>query len=494
MIISLSKNHQIKSIILLLFSCVVLLITSCQRAVDDKPPTPTPIPTSIVPRKPIYEVQVGDITKIMQFNARISPVIEEELFFRMSGRIRNVYISKDASVTKGQVIADLERLDNLERQYEADKLSVKKAEINLENARLFYELYKLNAVSPDLQLAQARLAVAEAENAVADAKRNFSIAQSTASQADIDAAFAQVILAEDNLEGARDAFEPYQNKAEDNLERARLQSQLSAAQQAYDNAVRKYNAMLGEGNVYEQAVAAAMLEVANAELVDAQGKLNILISGPNIDTELAIKENELELAEIALSEARLGMEELEQNIMDAQLISPIDGTVISLGVVEGKSVEAYNVYAVIADLNHLEISANLSGQDVIILEEGMKTSATVASRPGEIINGTIRRLPSYGTSTSSEDEDKTTRISLDIDPSDANLEVGDLMRITVILEHKKNVLWLPPQAIRTFEGRKFVVIQNGEYQARVDVKTGIEGEDKVEILEGLNEGQIVIGP
>jgi RND family efflux transporter MFP subunit len=338
------------------------------------------------------------------------------------------------------------------------------------------------------------LAVAEAEKAVADAERAYHLTQSTASQADIDAAFAQIILSEQNLDRAREAFEPYQNKPEDNLERARLQSQLSAAQQAYDSAVRTYNGMLGTGNEYEQAVAAAQLDAANAQLVDAKRKLDRILAGSTYELELGLKENEVELAEIVLAEAQLGIEDLEQAIRDAQLTASFDGTVISLGVVDGKTVDAYNVYAVVADLDHLEISADLTGQDLLDLEEGMQVSATLANRPGEIFSGSIRRLPYFGASTSGEDEDKTTRITLDINPAEANLEVGDLMRVTVVLEYKEDVLWLPPQAIRTFEGRKFVVVQDGEFQARVDVKIGIEGEDRIEILEGLEEGQIVIGP
>lgn len=479
----------------LLISLVVLIfLTGCNTASSEELPTPTPIPTPIVPTKPTYEVKVGDIAKELQFNARVAPVTEEELFFRTSGRIRNVYVSKDDVVSLGEVLADLEFLDNLERQYAADKLALRKAEIYLENARYSFELFKFSSSSPELQEAQARLAVAEAEKAVADAERAYSLTQSTASQADIDAAFAQIILSEQNLDRAREAFEPYQNKPEDNLERARLQSQLSAAQQAYDSAVRTYNGMLGTGNEYEQAVAAAQLDAANAQLVDAKRKLDSILTGSTNDLELGLKENEVELAEIALAEAQLGIEDLEQAIRDAQLTASFDGTVISLGVVDGKTVDAYNIYAVVADLDHLEISADLTGQDLLDLEEGMQISATLANRPGEIFTGSIRRLPYFGTSTSGEDEDKTTRITLDINPAEVNLEVGDLMRVTVVLEYKENVLWLPPQAIRTFEGRKFVVVQDGEFQARVDVKIGIEGEDRIEILEGLEEGQIVIGP
>ena len=78
-------------------------------------------------------------------------------------------------------------------------------------------------------------------------------------------------------------------------------------------------------------------------------------------------------------------------------------------------------------------------------------------------------------------------------PEEFGLELGDLVRVEVVVEREDNVLWLPPQAIRTFDGRKFVVVQDGELQRRVDVKIGVEGEDRVEIEEGLTEGQVVVG-
>ena len=87
----------------------------------------------------------------------------------------------------------------------------------------------------------------------------------------------------------------------------------------------------------------------------------------------------------------------------------------------------------------------------------------------------------------------STRVALEAAAAESRYELGDLIRVTVVLERKDDVLWLPPQAIRTFEGRRFVVVQEGEAQRRVDVKVGIESEDRVEIEEGLTEGQIVIG-
>jgi RND family efflux transporter MFP subunit len=466
----------------------------CNSSGAEELSTPTPIPTPIVPTKPTYEVKRGEIANELQFNARIAPVSEEELFFRTSGRVRNVYVAKEDTVTEGQILADLEFLDNLERQYQSDTLALRRAEIYAENAQHYLDLFQFSSPSLELQEALARQSLAEAEKAVADTERAYNITLSTASQADIDAAFAQTVLAEENLERAREAFEPYENKPEDNLVRAQFQSRLSAAQQSYDFAVRNYNGMVGTSSESEQSLAAAQFATALAQLEDAQLKLELILSGVGYTQEFALKENDVELAKIALEEARLGIQDLEQAIADARITAPFDGTVFSLGLTDGKSVEAYNIYAVVADLTQLEISADLSGKETLELEEGMQVNVTLANRPGEEFTGFIRRLPYLGTSTTGEDEDQTTRISLEIDPIEAGLEVGDLMRVTVVLEQKDNVLWLPPQAIRTFEGREFVVIQDGEYQARVDVKIGIEADDRVEILEGLEEGQVVIGP
>ena len=65
--------------------------------------------------------------------------------------------------------------------------------------------------------------------------------------------------------------------------------------------------------------------------------------------------------------------------------------------------------------------------------------------------------------------------------------------MTVVLQQKDNALWLPPDALRTFQGKDFVLIQDGEAQRRIPVKVGIKTPDRVEILEGLTSGQIAVG-
>jgi multidrug efflux pump subunit AcrA (membrane-fusion protein) len=161
-------------------------------------------------------------------------------------------------------------------------------------------------------------------------------------------------------------------------------------------------------------------------------------------------------------------------------------------------VEAYKPVVVVADLSELEISADIADKELSELVEGMAVQAWPVSAPGNVTEGSLRKLPyPYGNATDvkeTDKEDKTTRVALATSLEDIGLDLGDLVRVVVVLEEKDNVLWLPPQAIRNFEGRKFVVVKDGEGQRRVDVKVGITGDDRLEILEGLTEGQVVVAP
>jgi RND family efflux transporter MFP subunit len=326
--------------------------------------TPTPIPTQPAPVNPVYTVTRGDVISKIEFTGRISPVLEQELFFQTDGRVRRVLVERNQEVKKGQLLADLE-IDDLERQLAITELNIRRNEVNLEMAELELEYIKAQYPSKD-QKHQVELA-----------------------------------------------------------------------------------------------------------------------------------ERRLELQRIAMEEASLNLEDLKASIAAAQIIAPFDGALLFVNISKGAAATGYKSVITIADLNALEVSADVNTELLRDLEEGMEVSGTFYSKPGEVFKGVIRRLPyPYGGGTGASDileDDQSTRVTFDI-PEDTDFELGDLIRVTVVIKKSENALWLPPQAIRNFEGRKFVLVQEGEVQRRVDVKTGLTSEDRVEITEGLEENQVVIGP
>lgn len=227
-------------------------------------------------------------------------------------------------------------------------------------------------------------------------------------------------------------------------------------------------------------------DVRKAQIDLEIAKLNLELTKAQVSSKdnqypllVGIKQREVDLAQNEVD--RLG-----DVAAAAQIIAPFDGSVTSIAMTEGSTAEPFKTVIVIADLKKLEISADLKAEQLPALAIGMKAAVSSALGTGKDAGGTVRSLP--GGSGQQTD----VRITLDQAPADAGYKIGDRVNLTIILEKKENALWLPPQAIRDFNGRKFVIIQDAGGQARVDVKLGIQSDERVEILDGLSEGQLII--
>jgi RND family efflux transporter MFP subunit len=362
------RTKKILSIVVLSLMQISLLSAGCVKspAQNLSSSTPTPLPTLSVQSKPTYTVQRGTILDEIIFEGRIVPVKQQELYFKVSGRVRKTYVKEGDVVKAGTLLADLEAADGLERQQAQRALSVNRAEIRLNMAKMDLSLFQINA------------------------------------------------------------------------------------------------------NPYDKSY----------------------------QSQLYLRSAQVDLAQLDLDEANMGVNDSNKVLTDSQLIAPFDGKLLSLNVEDGKEVVGYKPTAVIANVDDLEISADSASDITGKITEKMVAAIkpTDVSSKAQAMNGSIRRLPYTfgGVSSDASSSDKTTRISMDINAQQAGYRLGDLVRVTVVLKQKDDALWLPPAAIRTYEGRTFVVVKSGAIQQRIDVKLGIKQEDKVEILEGLQEGMIVI--
>jgi HlyD family secretion protein len=123
--------------------------------------------------------------------------------------------------------------------------------------------------------------------------------------------------------------------------------------------------------------------------------------------------------------------------------------------------------------------------------EGMAAEVSLDAKPGRTYSGKITELPSpYGRGPSN---DSIVRIVLDTPPSLETYQSGDKVTVTVELANKKGVIWLPPAAVHQVGGRTFVIADSGSGPQRIEIEIGVQTQDKVEILAGLKEGQVVIG-
>jgi macrolide-specific efflux system membrane fusion protein len=187
------------------------------------------------------------------------------------------------------------------------------------------------------------------------------------------------------------------------------------------------------------------------------------------------------------------LDALDASVNKAKVFAPVDGVIIS-GVNPGRSVATTTVAFTIGDGTQSEILASIdpgkTDETLKNLFEGMPIVVSPNSKPSLQWNGKIRQLPSpYGTGSPDEN---TIHIVLDQIPSSADLKFGDTVTVLVQLANKTGILWLPPAAIREVGGRTFVIVDGTTGPKRIDIEVGLQTADRVEIISGLDKGQVVI--
>ncbi|HIP70748.1 MAG TPA: HlyD family efflux transporter periplasmic adaptor subunit [Anaerolineae bacterium] len=447
-----------KSVFICVYLCPILLLAACgggETAVNA--PTPTPLPTPIVPEKPTYTVQRGTVVKSLQFTGRVSPVQEQAVFFKTDGFVDQIFVSRGDQVQAGDVLAQLE-ISGLENQLAQAQVALQTAQARLDQAEQ----------ARQDTLAESQISLQKAELQLQQGQINSNSAALTAAQINLENAQTQLAAAQYELQKSRDrSWEPEELRRQYETAVKNAEDNLAIAQAQYNDAL----AAGGSASVNRQLL----------ELDKALIELKIEQLERGVDP----------LLELDVERARLDVQTIEQQIADAQLIAPFDGEILSLNVQPGSRAEAFKPVMTLADPDELEITAELGGEQLSQLSVGQAADIALRNRPEETLTGTVRQLP-YAFSGGSGGANEDTRVRITIDDA-KTLELGELATVTILLEEKENVLWLPPTAIRTFQGRQFVVIQTDDGQQRVDVRLGIESEARVEILEGVAEGQTIIG-
>lgn len=274
---------------------------------------------------------VGDGTLIVE--GKLVPAATVNLSFNMGGVITEVLVMEGDAIEAGEVIA---RLDQRERL----AAGVAAAELELVNARQAFEMLEENV---EVSTAAALQRVADARDQLRSAERYLNNLMSGSRITDIDKASANVVLFKDKLDQAQKDFAAYENKPEDNLTRAAYLSALADAQQHYDDAVRLLNNLEGNPSEIDLAIAEADLALAQASLSLAEQEYEDVRAGPDPD--------DLEVVEARLKAAESGLNAAQAALADAELVTPISGTIVKLEIKAGEQSVPGLLAAVVADLS-----------------------------------------------------------------------------------------------------------------------------------------------
>ena len=499
---------------------VALVVSACSStSTTNNMATPTPRPPAPALEKQTYTVAKGEIVDEIKVSGTVAAMKQEDLSFEQSGFVKVVNIQRNDVITKGMVLAELD-LGDLPNQLRQAEVNYEQVKIQYDRSATTRDLARQRA-QLDLEEAKANLSrltdpkpadIARARAALENAKANLASVTATANNA-IDDQQAALNSAQRSLPLVQEAFSQALYDWE-GVKNDPKHAQYDQRRAAYINAQNNLDVATAAMNTAYQNLQAAkanrqpLIDAAQANLDTAQIAYNQLTASPDPDdvaaaqravtrAELAVKEasqtGDPEL-EKQLSAAQLQLENIKAAIAAGQLIAPFDGKVAEVATGPGKQVEAYRAVITVMDDAEKELLVqNVSTDDASRIGVGMVVDIFFARAPAVAVPGTIVKLPTKATSSAATiNPDPAYHIEF-APSSTLELTVGDLASVVITLKRQKDALWLPPQAVRTFEGRRFVVVKEGTKQRRQDVRIGIVNSEKVEILEGLNEGDVVVG-
>jgi HlyD family secretion protein len=305
-------------------------------------------------------------------------------------------------------------------------------------------LAQLDKVEIEAQVDQSRAALQAAEANLASSEADYERAKVDAEGPDVPLLKRQY---ERSLEMAKDGV---------------------VSESALDDADRNYKMALNKQNV-----AKAQITVLKAKIAQSQ-------------------------AEMARDKANL--KQLEEQLSYTDIVSPIDGIVLSRDVEIGDAVSSILVLGssatlvmTLGDISEVYVKGKVDESDIGKVYLGQPARIKVESFKDKTFNGKVTKISPMGVE---KDNVTTFEVRVSINNPGGELKAEMTANAEIILEEHKNVLQIPEGAIIYDKDKKASVEvpdpRAKDGKKKIAVNIGISNGAKTELLSGLKEGDEVV--
>jgi HlyD family secretion protein len=335
----------------------------------------------------LASIDRGNITASVRATGTLTPVSTVLVGSQLSGLIVEILVDFNSQVTAGQVVA-----------------------------RLFADQIKSRRDG-----ALAEMAAAEADVGV--------------KRAQIDRARATRLKADSNL---RDMA----------AQRERAMATLAENRRALERQTDLFRTGSGSRAVFDAAktqVDVQSSQLASVEAQTASARAEIV----GLDADIALATAQAKASEAVLLQRKARLADIEIDLSNTDIRSPVDGVVvqrqIELGQTVAASLSAPTLFTIARDLRQIEIYSNIDEADVGRIKPGQKVSFTVNAYPNRTFEGAVK-LVRLGAQTVQNVVTYTGVIV--VDNADLALLPGMTANLQVITDERQNALRAPNAALR----------------------------------------------
>lgn len=200
----------------------------------------------------------------------------------------------------------------------------------------------------------------------------------------------------------------------------------------------------------------------------------------------------LEKAQFDLDNTVLDVEIKDLAIKLATITTPIEGIVTQIDEpTPGVNITPATATFTIADSSKMKFVVNVDESDIGQVRIGQKVKLTLDAYPDEEFEGEVGKIAFAAITT----KGGGTAFPVDIllpENEKEKFKIGMNGDAEMIIAQEKEVLTVPTETIKEKNGKRYVEVIEGRSIKEVEVETGIESENEIQIIKGLVEGQVVI--
>jgi membrane fusion protein, heavy metal efflux system len=252
-------------------------------------------------------------------------------------------------------------------------------------------------------------------------------------------------------------------------------AEIKLAQESYDR-----NKLL-----YEQKVTAGKnLQAAEHDLEVAKAAGENSVTG----TKAALTAARRHLLILGINDATIDALAKKTDLAATfSLNSPIDGIVVERNATVGASVATdANLFKII-DLSRVWVDADVFEKDLPRVRPGQEVKLKVTAFPESTFSGKVIFVNSVV-----DPETRTVKVRTEVANPDGRLKPDMFANVQIVTDVNRAAISIPQSAVLNDEGKSVVFVADGNGYKKRQVQAGIQNNDRVEIIDGLNAGDKVV--
>jgi HlyD family secretion protein len=292
--------------------------------------------------------------------------------------------------------------------------------------------------------------------------------------------------AEANLQAARAALEGAEAQLKKNIVEAEGPDE-QFARRAYERAQ----------TLYEQRL------IPQSSLDDAHSLVDVAENRKRAaQSQLAIAHAKVTEAHAQVAQAKAAADRAAEDVANATLRAPIRGTVLSRDVEIGSPVSSIlnlganaTLVMTLGDIDHVFVRGKVDEADIGHVRLGQAARIRVETFKDKVFDGKVTQISPMGVE---KDNVTNFEVRVSIDNPGKELKANMTANAEIVLEEHPDSLIVPEAAV-TYDAQKNAFVEVAAPRAKngrqkIPVKTGVGNGTKIQILEGLKQGDKVILP